>query len=418
MAQKDINIEFDIETVLPVYRDMFFDYDTRWTLLWGSRASGKTKVAFQKLLIKSLKSERRVLLLRRTNNKIMDTIWLEAMTILEEWGLKKFVTINKSEQTITFDKLNGSVWTFRGCDTSERLKGMIVSDIYFDELSEFNAEIVDLLNATLRSKKYGNLQILATTNPTSKTNFLYTYFSFDLGKVPNNTVILHTTWKDNPYLDESFAIAMDDLKERNYRKWLRDSEGEWVAEGETIYNGWEVTDKPIDALELLKENSELKTCFGIDVGFNHPYAICCSLVDEVTKTIYVFDEYYKRGSTDDDAYKWICNRGYGRNDFVIDSAAPINRETLHRLGLRVRSAIKGHGSVLAGIQKIQDYKIIISCSCVSFIDEISNYTWKQDINGNYTDAPNKTNDDIMDAFRYSLERVLGRKKCKPITIRL
>lgn len=416
MTQKDVNVDFDIRTVLPIYRDMFFDYDTRWTLLWGSRASGKTKVAFQKLLMKSLKSERRVLLLRRTNNKIMDTIWLEAMTILDEWGLKKFVTINKSEQTITFDKLNGTVWTFRGGDEPERLKGMIISDVYFDELSEFNAEIVDLLNATLRSKRYGSLQILATTNPTNKTNFLYTYFSFDLDKVPNNTRIIHSTWHDNPYLDDSFAIAMADLKERNYRKWLRDSEGEWVAEGKTIYNNWDV--EKLDKYELLKENPNLVDCYAIDVGFNHPYAICVSLVDEETKTIYVVDEYYRRESTDEDAYKWICRSGYGRNLFIIDSAAPINRETLHRLGLRVKGSKKGHGSVLSGISKIQDYKIIIDERCTNFIDEISNYCWKQDKNGNYTDEPVKVGDDLMDAFRYSLENVIGKKKCKIITVRL
>ena len=126
----------------------------------------------------------------------------------------------------------------------------------------------------------------------------------------------------------------------------------------------------------------------------------------------------KRGITNADAYNWICDNGYGANQFIADSASPRDIEELRRMGLRIKGAKKGHNSVKNGIQRILNYRVVIDESNINFIDEIMGYAWKKDKNSNYTDEVNAVNDDNLDAWRYSLEGVLDRKKPKFLTVKL
>lgn len=141
-------------------------------------------------------------------------------------------------------------------------------------------------------------------------------------------------------------------------------------------------------------------------------------MDKANKIIYVIDEMSKRCITNADAFKWICDNGYGANQFIADSASPRDIEELRRMGLSNEGAKKGYNSVKNGIQRILNYRVVIEESNTNFIDEIMGYAWKKDKNGNYTDEVNAINDDLLDAWRYSLEGVLDRKKPKILTVKL
>ena len=67
-------------------------------------------------------------------------------------------------------------------------------------------------------------------------------------------------------------------------------------------------------------------------------------------------------------------------------------------------AIKVPNSVLHGIKKIQDYKIIVHPSCTNSKVELCNYVWEVDAKTGKT--LNKPIDDfnhLMDAMRYAIE---------------
>ena len=61
------------------------------------------------------------------------------------------------------------------------------------------------------------------------------------------------------------------------------------------------------------------------------------------------------------------------------------------------------GSVMNGIQYIQNYEIIILPDCVNFLREIANYTWAVDRAGTKLNEPTDHDNHLMDAMRYAME---------------
>ena len=131
----------------------------------------------------------------------------------------------------------------------------------------------------------------------------------------------------------------------------------------------------------------------------------CSLVDEINKIIYVFDEMYGEGMSNEKIAKTITTMGYAKEKIIAESAEPKSIDRLRTLGVRrVRAARKGKDSIANGIDFISDFKIIIHPRCVNFIREISNYTWAKDKKtGKKLNVPIDDFNHLMDAWRYSLE---------------
>ena len=122
------------------------------------------------------------------------------------------------------------------------------------------------------------------------------------------------------------------------------------------------------------------------------------------KIIYVFDEMYKKGMSNEMIYKEITSMGYRKEKIRADSAEPKSIDRLRELGIdNIQGARKGKDSVNNGIDYIQDFKIIIHPRCVNFITEISNYTWDKDKFGKKINKPIDDFNHLMDAMRYALE---------------
>ena len=66
---------------------------------------------------------------------------------------------------------------------------------------------------------------------------------------------------------------------------------------------------------------------------------------------------------------------------------------------------KGKDSILNGIQRIQNYELIIHPRCVNFLQEISVYQWAKDRFDRYTGKPEDNNNHLMDAMRYACEDI-------------
>ena len=115
--------------------------------------------------------------------------------------------------------------------------------------------------------------------------------------------------------------------------------------------------------------------------------------------IYVFDEIYKNGLTNKMLYEEIYKKGYAKERIVADSAEPKSIAELWDCGLKkIQSASKGRDSVNNGIQRIQNYEIIIHPRCVNFLTEISNYCWEKDKFNKVThNTPMLSFDDIFNS---------------------
>ena len=129
------------------------------------------------------------------------------------------------------------------------------------------------------------------------------------------------------------------------------------------------------------------------------------MIDPVAKTLWVFDEMYEKGMSNERIYQKITNLGYSKERITADSAEPKSIDRLRELGLsRIKPARKGRDSINNGIDYLQDYQIIIHPRCVNFLTEIGNYSWDKDVKTGKT--LNKPIDDfnhLMDAMRYAAE---------------
>lgn len=393
-----VNLNIDKKIFLPVYYPYLFDYSKRYNVYYGGRASGKTYFLIQKLLLKGLKEKRVILLMNKQTNKVSDGVWRELNNAIDLFHLRPYFTFNKTEFRATCI-LNGTQFRCLGLEDSERIKGFAdIADVLLDEATNFSVEDFELIDGTIRSPKYKlPLQVYVSFNPVSRANWVYKYFGFDTGIVPDNTFILKTTYLDNTFLDQSYHQRMENLKNRNYSRWKIEALGDFVSLDRLVYDGyWKEEDFDYKQLQG-------QLLIGMDFGFtNDPSVIVASLL--VDQNIYVFQEWGDTGKTNPELANVIKNLGFSKSLIIADSSEQKSIEEIRRLGIqRIKASVKGPDSVIHGIQRVQQYNLIIHPSCQNLITELENYSWQKDKNGEYINKPQDSFNHYLDALRYSLQ---------------
>lgn len=402
----EINLTIRPSVFLPTFLPYVEDYTHRYEIYWGGRASGKTVFIVQKLLLKSLKEKRFILLMNKQTAGIKDKVWKELVDAIDFFKLTKYFNFNKSEFRATC-LINGSEFRCMGLDEPEKAKALSnVSDVYLDELTQFTQDDFELLDGSLRSKRYKiPLQLIGSFNPISKANWVYTYFWFDKGQIPNNTFIHHSTYKDNKYCDASYIERMEEMKLRNPTRYKIEAEGEFATLDKLVYNNWNVEDFDYTTKRGI-------TLCGLDFGFsNDTSAFVASILDQENNELWVFKEWGDVGKTNPELAEIITSLGFSKSTIIADSAEQKSIEELRRDGLyRVRASVKGPDSIIHGIQKLQQYRIIVHPSCNEIITELQNYAWQKDKQTNeYLNKPIDMFNHYLDALRYSLQCVNGNK---------
>lgn len=401
-----INLKIKPSIFCPIYYPYLLDYQYRYNVFYGGRASGKTKFIMQKLLIKGLKEKRTILLMRKQTTQLRDSVWKEILQVIDDFHLSQFFTVNKTEFRITC-LINGTEFKCLGLDEPEKIKGFAdISDVFLDEVTGFNQEDVELIDGTLRSPKFKlPLQMYFSFNPISKANFVYKYFGFDTGITPPNTFILKSTYLDNPFLGDNVAERYEALKQRDYRRWQIEALGDFVSLDKLVFQNYKV-----EEFDHTKINGTL-LC-GLDYGFvNDISAFVASLLDEENKKIYVFKIWGDTNKTNDELSNIIKSMGFSKSLIIADCAEQKSIEEMKRAGiLRIKPSVKGADSIIHGIQKLQQYDIIIHPSCEGIITEFENYSWQKDKqSGEYINKPIDSFNHYIDALRYSLQCVNSGK---------
>ncbi len=86
---------------------------------------------------------------------------------------------------------------------------------------------------------------------------------------------------------------------------------------------------------------------------------------------------------------------------VADSAEPRLIHEIAAKGLNIQKAIKGPNSVLYGITKMLEYRIVITKDSYNLESELSNYVWNDKRSGIPVDKDNH----IIDSLRYAFIRL-------------
>ena len=394
-----INIHTNIFN--PVYLPYLEDYSTRFLLFYGGAGSGKSHFIAQRLVYKALKDTRKILVLRKVNRTTKASTFQLLLDTLSQFGILNYCVINRTDFSITLP--TGSQFLCMGLDDPEKIKSITgLTDAWLEEATEFSLDDFSQVNLRVRDPKAENQEIILSLNPVSKANWCYLHFfaeNPELDEFRKTVRIVHTTYKDNPHLPEAYVQALLMMKATNEVYYKIYALGEFGSLDKLIYNNWQKMDFDPDTIKG-------QLLCGLDFGYtNDPTAFTASILVENERRIYIFKEWGGTGYLNDAIADQIKEMGFAKSIICADSAEQKSIDEIKRLGIsRIKPCVKGKGSVLQGIQKLQQYELIVHPSCENVIEELENYAWKKDKQTNeYINEPAEGFDHYMDSLRYSLQ---------------
>ena len=403
----DIKLSIKKNQFSPKLFPFLLDYSHRWEFWCGSAGSGKSYTISQKLIIRCCNERIRVLVCRRYATTIRQTVFALFKEILEKWQLIKYVQINESDFRIRFP--NQSEIIFSGLDEETKLLSLSnIGCIFVEEAFEVPKDIIEQLNLRMRGNN-PNQQIILAWNPISQSHWLY---DFSVVNPPESSIFIHSTYKDNPFLNEEYVKSLEELYVRNPAKARIYCDGEWGNDPEgMVFKNWKVED--FDYLELSASGLEHRG--GSDFGFVDPSTIVASLWDKDNKIIYVYDEFQKKGCQLDDMYKAMIDMGLRKSRIYMDSAEPRSIDYFRRQGINAVPCIKGRDSVEARIAFLQNHLIIISPKCKNVINEFENFCFLKDKKtGSYSDKMDHTYSHTIDGLGYSYSDIYTKQRLRTL----
>lgn len=416
-----MNFNIDLEEAVGLNYDDFLYSKKRYLVCKGSRGSKKSCTTALKIIYFMMKYsglKPNTLVIRKYFNTHKNSTRAQLIWAIDKLGVRDLWNIPKGELTLTF-KLTGQQILFRGMDDPQSITSITVPDGYLcwtwiEECFQITKEEdFNKLDMSIRGQLPPGLfhQFILTFNPWSDRHWLKARF-FD--NPDENTLAITTNYMMNEFLSESDIRLYEIMKERYPRRYRIEGLGEWgIAEG-LIFENWHEEDFDID--ELIEKNRGKRTargqtaffqCCGLDFGYTDPTAFVALYADIKDYKLYVYHEMYEIQMENRKIAGELMQDGFGDCVIMADSEDPRTIRELSLLGLHgIRGAKKGSGSVLGGIQKLQDYEIIVHPRCQHFIESICNYAWKKDrITDKILPEPEHEFSHLMDAMRYATENL-------------
>lgn len=310
--------------------------------------------------------------------------------ILASEGLQegRDYTENKTEKEYRFP-LGGTILFF-SADKWHKMKGSSRDILFMNECNHLDYEIYRQLSVRTR------MSIFLDWNPDAE-------FWFELQGIEarKDTKVIHSTYKDNPFLEQQQIQAIEANK---------DDENWWRVYGlgltgkleGLIYKRWDIVEAiPEDAKPIAR---------GLDFGFvNDPTAIVD--VYMLGGELYMKEQCYERGLTNIMIADKL--RGLPIMPTIADSAEQKSIVEIHNAGIRqIEGANKGADSIKNGIDILQRYVMHFTADSLNLIAEARHYMWAEDkISGIKLNVPIDKWNHLMDAVRYvALNRLAEQRK--------
>jgi PBSX family phage terminase large subunit len=377
----------------------------RFILYSGGYACGKTLAGCYWIMKKAIKNPGSIGCImspthRMLQDNILRTNLLPLLEYCNESMGRTFFKYNSAMDQNYIELINGSKIRLRPFDDEGKIRGGDYSYIWLDEAigrdriyltqSRFNQ-----IRARLRRGE--DQQILFTTNPGSKSHFLYEYF---VKSEDENKEIIFGSIYDNPYLTEDYITDM--------RNTYTEDEllGKWVRNVGVVYDEFDRQIHTVD--EVTEDNLNYSLC--VDFGTDNPFACLLIGVDH-DNTYHVIDEVYG-GMLTSDAIPLIQDMIGDRRieEIICDNNSPDGADELEtELDIPVQRVRFRHKLVNQGIRLVKKKlrlkadgkpRLIISDKCINLIEEFESYIWDRDKDEDGKDKPIKKNDHALDALRY------------------
>lgn len=411
-----------------IYYPLYRDKEHFIILITGGRASGKTfatstfleRLTFE--LNKEMGISHQILYTRYTMVSANISIIPEVMEKIEMDGTGKYF---HSTRTDIVNRLTGSRIMFRGIKASSgnqtaKLKSIQgITTFVCDEAEEWTSEKdFETMLLSLRQKGLRN-RVIIIMNPTDSNHFIYqryiqnSFKTVEYDGVPvqisthPDVLHIHTTYLDNKEnLSQNFLDEVERMKRDDPDKYAHQVMGRWadVAEG-AVFTKWGV-------VKTFPEECRKVAC-GLDFGYTNDPSACvrCGIVGN---DLYLDEVFYEPGL----GVTPLADKLRGTGLFIYADSA--DRRLIDEIGLRdivIYPVMKGPGSVIAGIEKMKDFdNIFVTERSYNLQEELRNYTWAKDKDGNMLNQPIDAYNHLIDATRYYINGHILGQVMRPLNI--
>jgi len=332
----------------------------------------------------------RMVVTRRTGPALAKSAWLLFRDIISKYDLP--VETNKVERVLSY--ADNEIY-FVPLDDPEKLKSFEkINYVWAEELTELTLKDYMQLNIRCRGENLnGQNRLFGSFNPIEKPGLEWLKA---LTEHPTENVeIHHSTYKDNPFLEQDYIDELENLKNLDETYHLIYAKGIWAIAKNSIYNNWHTIPEsgwPVDVTRI---------GYGLDFGYNRPTALIeiGLMGNEAYERELLYETHLTNQELIDRLKFLIPNR---RRLIVADSAEPDRISEIQLAGFNCVPCDKGKDSIRLGIDRVKRYRCHIVETSVNLIDEKRIYKWKEDKEGNALDEPVDYKNHLMDAERYLL----------------
>lgn len=298
------------------------------------------------------------------------------LSIMQEHRYFKDDRWNKSDFIYTFE--TGSRIEFFSADQPDKVRGPRRDRLFLNEANNLPKETFDQLEVRTRDI------IFLDWNPVSEF-----WFYSDV-KQRDDVDFITLTYKDNEALDPQIVAAIEQRK-GNKGWWDVYGLGQLGQAEGRIYRDWALIDD-------IPHEAKLER-YGLDFGYsNDPSALIG--VYRYNGGLILDEVLYQKGLSNKQIADALLN--LERALVIADSAEPKSIDELRSYSLSVLPSKKGPGSVLQGIQFVQEQKISVTKRSLNILKEYRNYLWMTDKDGKIINEPEHEYSHSMDAVRYAI----------------
>ena len=387
----------------------FTDPVVRGIVTYGGQGSGKSYSVIQILTYYAMNASRSfpksIAMMAESHSKLEIVLINTWKTIMGDtfersrWNASRYIYTFPNKSEIRFLSAHNTNPNF--------YEGYRPHIIYFDEISNIRKTTYDQFSRT-REK------IICSFNPSRE------FYIKDVMDQRNDYVTIHSTYKDNPYIEpaEASDIEMKSKFDKNFREVYM--LGKWGSYDGNIFNE-EENFFVVPELPNKIKGWEHSQSFGLDLGWNDPNALVeiNHYINPNTgrDVLYLKEHLYKGEMINSELAKAIRTANPKNINVIIESARPeIRQDLMQTYKLKLTKANKPKGSIIAGITRLKQYEILLDDTSINLIKEFRNYSWKKDKSDKTLDIPIDNWNHLLDALRYGLQGL--RRGKGPRAIRL
>lgn len=236
----------DISISKKVFNDAYLPYlydKHRFLICYGGSGAGKSIFIAQRLIYRMLTRDKcNTLVCRQVARTNRDSTFALLRQVIAKWHMDELFTIYKGELRIRC--INGNEVIFAGLDDPEKLKSITfasgeLTDVWIEEASETTEAGLEQINLRLRGGS-SEKQVVISFNPIDANHWLKRRF-FD--RASPDVAILHTTYKDNKFIDEDYKRQLEAYKEIDPYYYAVYALGQWGVYGKTIFDAARVQER-------------------------------------------------------------------------------------------------------------------------------------------------------------------------------